>query len=325
MPSSMLSRPVVSVTLPLASTFIFPFEISVKKPPSARQQLWHNIDTVLRKALCEMKLHSFCHLQGEKVLKTYPFSEPSSPGPDLKELSLSYIPLWLRLSNAPLALESVILRHLENGKTLPPNLLNSKHLTCIALRIQTTSSAVSLNQWLEESPVYPSLRSFSFAVKTNKWYTSDTFLSTKLFPFLSRHTLLTYLDIDTLVDDHLEKFASILQQMKRLEFFGFATKVSDYWKPPNVDNLFGYLRPLLSALPSRLGGLEIGTYYWFTALEVREPCANKETTQTNDRGLLPIEPSSLLSRPCSAVSTPKLLPCSTSLDRFSNIGHEIPT
>jgi hypothetical protein len=323
MPSSMLSRPVVSVTLPLASTLVFPFEISVKKPPSARQQLWHNIDAVLRKALCEMKLNSFCHLQGEKVVKQYPFSKPSSPGPDLKELSLSYIPMWFRFSNAPLALESIILRHLENGTTLPINLLNSKYLTCIALHIRITPGAVSLNQWLEESPVYPSLRSFSFGVKINSF---DTFLSTKLLPFLSRHTLLTYLDIGMYVDDDLERFASILRQMKQLEFFGFATEISNPQMLPNNEKLFGYLRPLLSSLPSRLGGLEIGSRFWFTPRgEVREPCVTRETTQTNGRVLLPIGPTSLLSRPCSAVSTAKLLPCSTNLDRSSNSSHEIST
>jgi len=297
-----------------------------KETPFNRQQLWHNIDTVLRKVLCEMKLDSFCLLQGEKIRKQSPLIKPLSPGPDLKDLSLSYIPTWLRLPHTPLALESIILRYLDDGTTLLPNLLNSKHLTSIALHLQTISSTVSLHQWLDESPVYPSLRSFSFAVKTEQLYVSDTFLSTKLLPFLSQHTLLTYLDIDIFVDDDLETLASILRQMKLLEFFGFATRVGGDWSPPNHDTLFGYLQPLLAALPTRLGGLEIGTWYWFFThrREVREPCATRETTHTNGRGLLPIDPSSPLSRSCSAVSIPKLLLRSTNLGQQPNSSREIP-
>lgn len=275
-----------------------------------------------------MKLNSFCHLQGEKFLKQSPLSKPFSPGADLKELSLSYTPTSLKPTHAPLALESIMLRHLDDGTTLLPNLLNSEHLTCIVLHIQiiSISDAVSLHQWLRESPVYPSLRHFSLAVNTGQWFTADTFMSTKLLPFLSKHTLLTYLDIDMCVDSHLERFAAILRQMKLLEFFGFATSTGGDRGHPSHENFFGYLHPLLSALPSRLGGLEIGTWYWLTPrTEVREPHTTRETTQTNGRGLLPIEPSNLLSRPCSTVSIPELLPCSTTLDQQPNISHEIPT
>ncbi|SRR5258706_11058736 len=233
-----------------------------------------------------MKLNSFCHLQGEKFLKTSPLGEPFSPGADLKELSLSYNPTWLKLPHEPQALESIILRHLDDGTTLLPNLLNSRHLTCIILHIQAISGAVSLNQWLEESPVYPSLRTFCFAVKTEQWEMSDTFLSAKLLPFLSNHTFLTYLDIDIHVDGDLEGFATILRQMKLLEFFGFATRVGDTWMYLYDEGIFEYLSPLLSALPSRLGGLEIGTWYWSTPRkEVREPYATRETRWTNGRGL----------------------------------------
>ena len=275
-----------------------------------------------------MKLNTFCHLQGERFLNQSPIIRPFSPGADLKALSLSYTPTWLKPTHAPLALESIMLRHLDDGTTLLPNLLNSEHLTCIVLHIQTISSsgAVSLNQWLGESPVYPSLRHFSLAVKTEQWFVSDTFMSTNLLPFLSKHTLLTYLDIDMYVDHHLERFAAILRRMTLLEFFGFAARADGDQGHPSHENFFGYLRPLLSALPSRLGGLEIGTWYWLTPrAEVRKPCATRETTQTNGRGLLPIEPSNLLSRRCSAISIPKLLPCSTNLDQRPHIRHEILT
>ena len=273
-----------------------------------------------------MKLNSFCHLQGEKFLQTYPLSKPFSPGADLKELSLSYTPTWLKLPHEPLALESIILRHLDNGTTLLPNILNSKHLTCIMLHIQTISGAVSLNEWFEESPVYPSLRTFCFAVKTTEWDMPDTFLSTKLFPFLSNHTSLTYLDIDMYIDGNLERFAAIIRQMKLLEFFGFATGVGGEWQYRNDENLFEYLRPLLSALPSRLGGLEIGTWYWLRLQEgeeVREPYATRETSRSNGRGLLPIAPPSLLSCSCPAVSVSKLLPCPTNPSRQPHACHEI--
>jgi len=275
-----------------------------------------------------MKLNSFCHLQGEKLPTQTPLVKPLSPGPDLKDLSLSYIPTWLSLPHAPLALESIILRHLDDSTTLLPSLLNSKHLTCIALHLQTVSSTVSLHQWLGESPVYPSLRSFSFAVRAAQSYVPDTPLPTKLLPFLSKHTLLTYLDIDIFVDDDLETFASILRQMKMLEFFGFATRVDRNWRNwslPKHDTLFGYLQTLFAALPSRLGGLKIGTRYWLSPQrEVREPCATGETTHTNGRGLSPIDPSSPLSRSCSAVSIPKLLLCSTNLGQLPNSSRELP-
>ena len=229
-----------------------------------------------------MKLNSFCHLQGERFLQTSPLGGPFSPGADLKELSLNYTPTWLKLPREPLALEVIILRHLDDGTTLLPNLLNSKHLTCIILHIQTISGAVSLNRWLEESPVYPSLRTFCFAVKTDQWDMSDTFLSTKLIPFFSNHTSLTYLDIDIHVDGDLEGFAAILRQMKQLEFFGFATRVSGLWRYKSNENLFEYLLPLLSALPPRLGGLEIGTWYWLSSQEeVRAPYAARETSRAN--------------------------------------------
>ena len=318
---SILSRPTVSVTLSLASTCMFLLQISLKTSQFTRQQRWHNIDTALRKALCEMKLNSFCHLQGEKFLKTSPLSEPLSLGADLKELSLSYSPTWLKLPHEPLALESIILRHLDDGTIFLPNLLNSNHLTCIILHVQAISGAVSLNQWLENSPVYPSLRTFCFAVKTELWDVSDTFLSAKLLPFLSNHTFLTYLDIDIHLDGNLEGFAAIFRQMKLLEFFGFATSAGDEWTLSDDRNLFEYLSPLLSALPSRLSGLEIGTWYCLSLRrEVREPYATRETSRTDDRCLSPIESSSLLSRPCSAVSIPKLLPCPTNHNQLLSHG-----
>lgn len=223
-----------------------------------------------------MKLDSFCHLQGEKFPKQFPLIKPFSPRTELKELSLSYTPTWVELPHDPLALESIILRHLDDGRRLLPTLLNSNHLTCIVLHIQTILVAGSLNEWLDGSPVYPSLRSFGFAVKTEQWIISETFLSTKLLPFLSNHTLLTYLDVDIYVDGNLRRFAAILRRMKTLEFFGFATKVGGKWNHPKYDSLFEYLLPLLSALPSRLGGLEISTWYWLTSqAEVREPLCHQ--------------------------------------------------
>ena len=276
----MLSRTVVFVTFPLVSTCMFLFRYLYYKPRFPRQHLWFNIDTVLRKALCEMKLDSFCHLQGEKIPKTFPLIKPFSPHTDLKELMLSYTPIWLELSQEPLALESIVLRHLDATMPTFPNLLNSKHLTCIVLHIQSTFGAEPLNKWLEESPVYPSLRAFSFAVNAAHRNFSAAFMLTKLLPFLSSHTFLTYLDIDLYVDGSLGMFAAILQQMKALEFFGCTARLSGGGSDhANHKSIFEYLRPLLSALPPRLGGLEIGTWHWVESkVEVCGPCATKEST-----------------------------------------------
>ena len=268
-----------------------------------------------------MNLESFCHLQGEKIPKLFSRIKPFSPHADLKELSLSHTPTWIELPDEPLNLESIILRHMDNETKLLPNILNSKHLTCIVLHIQTIISAESLNQWLEGSPVYPSLRTFSFSVKTEQWDISETlFMSTKLLPFLSKHSSLTYLDIDLYADTNFEMFAAILREMKVLEFFGFATRLGSEWDHPNHGDVFEYLLPLLSALPSRLGGLEIGTWYWLTSqAEVRRSWAIGKSTRTNRRGLLLTGSSSLLPSPCAAVSILELLSCSTNLDQQRTI------
>jgi hypothetical protein len=64
-------------------------------------------------------------------------------------LSLSYTPAWLELQHEPIALESIILHHLDASMTLLPKLLNSNHLTCIVLHIQTMLSVEPLAKWLE--------------------------------------------------------------------------------------------------------------------------------------------------------------------------------
>lgn len=231
-----------------------------------------------------MKLDSFCHVQAEKAPKLISLIN-ASPRADLKELSLSHTPAWIEPPHEPLDLERIILSHLDNETKLLPNILNSRHLTCIMLHVQNILNAESLTQWLEGSPVYPSLRTFSFAVKTEHWEIAETlFMSTKLLPFLSKHPSLTYLDINLYADGNFEAFAATLREMKMLEFFGFATKVGSDWDHPNHGNIFEYLFPLLSALPSRLGGLEIGTWYWLTSPEeVRKPWVTKESTWANGR------------------------------------------
>jgi len=242
-----------------------------------RQHLWHNIDTVLREALCEMKLDSFCHLQGEKIPKIIPVIKSFSPCADLKELILNYAPTWIELPHKPYDLKSIILRNLDHQTTLLPNILNSKHLTCIVLHLQTMLNVESLTKWLEESPFYPSLRTFGFGVRTDQGHISETFISTNFLLFLSRHNFLTYLDVDLYIDSNFERFAAILREMKALEFFGFGTRVESEWDHPDHENIFEYLQPLLSALPSRLGALEIGTWYWLETLtEVRRLWATRE-------------------------------------------------
>jgi hypothetical protein len=78
------------------------------------------------------------------------------------------------------------------------------------------------------------------------------------------------LDIGLYVDGYLGRWGAILRQMKALEFFGFVTNAGGKWYEPNHESIFEYLRPILSALPPRLGGLEIGTWYWSWSLaEVR--------------------------------------------------------
>ena len=208
---------------------------------------------------------------------TFPLVKPSST---LRALSLSCDPSFLELPHEPLVLESIILRHLGGGPTILLNLLNSKHLTCIVLHNQTIFGVELFSQWLEGLPFYSSLRTFSFAMKTG--HISGTFILPKLLLFLSNHSFITYLDIDIYVDDHFGQLGTILRQMTALELFGFTTSVSHRSHHPNHENIFEYLRPILSSLPSRLGGLEIGTWYWLKApAEVREPCATRETTRTN--------------------------------------------
>jgi len=260
-------------------------------------------------------------VQGEKLPTILPPIKPISPRADLKALSLIYTEARLEPPQEPLALKSVVFRQLDDVSTVLPTILNSKHLTCIVLRINTAQGAEPLDQWLEGSSVYPSLRTFDFGVKRDF---PDTFLSTKLLPFLSNHPSLTYLDIDLYVDGIFGTLAAILQQMKSLEFFGFATIVKREYL--EYESLFKYLYPLLSALPSRLGGLEIGAWCWLTDRpEVRRSCATKsETTGTNSRAAFRTGPSSLLWRARPAVSIPELLPRATNLVQQSRISQTVP-
>ena len=259
-----------------------------------------------------MKLESFCHVQREKLPTVLPPISPISPRADLKALSLIYTATRLEPPQEPLALKSVIFRQLNDVSTILPTILNSKHLACIVLRTNTLQGAEPLEKWLEGSPFYPFLRTFDFGVRR---HFPDTLLSTKLLPFLSNHSSLTYLDIDLYVDGIFGTLAAILRQMKSLDFFGFATIVKQEYL--EYESLFKYLYPLLSALPSRLGGLEIDTRCMLMP-EVRGSCATKsETTRTNSRAAFRTGPSSLLWRARSAVSIPELLPRATNLGQLS--------